>query len=86
MFLLLSSRFLVMQQLDYNNGNGAFLCGPCQDVMQGTRSVEFCMEGCEERTGAREAEKSPLLEAIDREQLVKTQEAGKRLRRCCGDL
>jgi hypothetical protein len=36
--------------------------------------------------GERETEESPLFEAIDREQLVKTQEAGNRLSRCCGDL
>jgi hypothetical protein len=35
--------------------------------------------GCEERTWAREAEKSPLLDAVVREQLVKTQQAGKGL-------
>jgi hypothetical protein len=35
---------------------------------------------------ATETEESPLLEAIGREQLLKTQQAGKRLRVCCGDL
>jgi hypothetical protein len=35
-------------------------------------SVEFCTGGCEERTWAREAEESPLLEAVTRERLVKT--------------
>jgi hypothetical protein len=44
-FLLLGSRFLIMQQLDYNNGNGVFL----------------------------------LLQAVAREWLVKTQQAGKGL-------
>jgi hypothetical protein len=38
---------------------------------------EFCTGGCEERTLAREAEESPLLEAVAREWLVKTQQAGK---------
>jgi hypothetical protein len=34
-----------------------------------------------------EAEESPLLEAVTRERLVKTQQAGwKRLSGCCGDL
>jgi hypothetical protein len=33
-----------------------------------------------------EAEKSPLLEAIAKEWLVKTQQAGKRLSERCGDL
>jgi hypothetical protein len=31
-------------------------------------------------------EESLLLEAITRERLVKTQQAGKKLSRCCGDL
>jgi hypothetical protein len=48
---------------------------------QGTRLElsQFCMGVCEERTWAREAEESPLLEAIAREWLVKTQQAGKGL-------
>jgi hypothetical protein len=33
-----------------------------------------------------EAEESPLLEAVAREWLMKTQQAGKRLNGCCGDL
>jgi hypothetical protein len=33
-----------------------------------------------------EAEKSPLLEAVAKERVVKTQQAGKRLRGCCDDL
>jgi hypothetical protein len=35
---------------------------------------------------AREAEESPLLEAVVRERLLKAQRAGKRLSGCCGDL
>jgi hypothetical protein len=35
------------------------------------------MGGCEERNRAREAKESPLLEAVAREQLMKTQQAGK---------
>jgi hypothetical protein len=35
---------------------------------------------------AREAEESPLLEAVARERLLKTQQAGNRLSGCCGDL
>jgi hypothetical protein len=34
----------------------------------------------------REAEKSPLLEAVAREWLMNMQQAGKKLSRCCGDL
>jgi hypothetical protein len=33
-----------------------------------------------------EAEESPLLEAVARKYLLKTQEAEKRLSECCGDL
>jgi hypothetical protein len=47
---------------------------------------EFCMGDCEDRTWEREAEESPLLEAVAKEQLMKTQQAGKSLSRCCGDL
>jgi hypothetical protein len=50
-----------------------------------TNSVEFCTGGCDKRTCACEAEESLLLEAVAKEQLVKT--AGwKRLSGCCGDL
>jgi hypothetical protein len=34
----------------------------------------------------REAEEFPLLEAVAREELLKTLEDGKRLSGCCGDL
>jgi hypothetical protein len=47
--------------------------------------VEFCMGGCEDGTRAHEAEESPLLEAVGSKGLMKTQQAGKRLSRCCGD-
>jgi hypothetical protein len=42
-------------------------------------TVDFCTGSCDKRTGAREAEESPLLEAAARERLVKTQQAGKGL-------
>jgi hypothetical protein len=42
------------------------------------------MGGCEDRTLARVAEESPLLEAVARERLVKT--GWKRPRGCCCDL
>jgi hypothetical protein len=32
-FPLLGSRFLIMQQLDYNNGSGCFLCVPWRKVI-----------------------------------------------------
>jgi hypothetical protein len=54
-----------------------FLWGPCREVI--TRAdqlrTEFCKGGWEER----EAEESPLLEAVAMERLVKTQQAGKGL-------
>jgi hypothetical protein len=40
---------------------------------------QFCTGVCEERTWAREAEKSPLIEAVARERLVKTQQDEKGL-------
>jgi hypothetical protein len=49
-------------------------------------SVGFWMGGCEGGTWAREAEESPLLEAVAREMLMRTQQAGKKLSGCCGDL
>jgi hypothetical protein len=57
-----------------------FLRGPCRGVILkptgATQSVLY--GGCEERTSAREAEESPLIEAVARERL-KTQKAGKGL-------
>jgi hypothetical protein len=47
---------------------------------------EFCTGFCEDRTCVREAEESPLLKAVARERLMKTQQAEKRLSGCCGDL
>jgi hypothetical protein len=38
MFPLLGSRFLITQELDYNNGNGVFLCGPCWAVISKEQS------------------------------------------------
>jgi hypothetical protein len=40
---------------------------------------QFCTCCSEERTWAREVEEYPLLEAVAKEQLVKTQQAGKSL-------
>jgi hypothetical protein len=39
--------------------------------------VELCTGGCEDRTLVGEDEKSPLLEAVVREQLIKTQQTGR---------
>jgi hypothetical protein len=69
-----------MQQLDYNDGNRVFLRGPCRDVISKGKHqliVQICIGGCEERIWECEAEEYPLLEAVAREQLVKTQHAGK---------
>jgi hypothetical protein len=48
---------------------------------QGKKSVEseLCTGGCEDRTWACEAEEYPLLEAVTRERLMKTQQAGRGL-------
>jgi hypothetical protein len=60
-------------------------------MLQGTEklvgsSVEFCTEDYEERTWVYEAEESPLIDAVAREWLMKTQQDGKRLRSRCIDL
>jgi hypothetical protein len=86
--LLLGSRFLVIQQLDYNNGSGAFSMWSMPKGYKGKGArlqlSRFCMEVCEERTSVHEAEESPLLEAAARKRLVKTQQDGKDLP--CSDL
>jgi hypothetical protein len=46
---------------------------------EGHSSVEFCTGGCEDRTSTCKAEESPLLEAVARERLMKTQQTGKGL-------
>jgi hypothetical protein len=48
--------------------------------------VVFYTGGYEESTWAHEAEEFPLLEAVARERLVKTEQAGKGLSGCYGDL
>jgi hypothetical protein len=90
-FPLLGSRFLTMQPLGCNSGNGVFLRGPCWDVINKGQSQliissQFCTGVCEDRTWASEAEDSPLFETVARERLVKTQQAGRRLSECCGNL
>jgi hypothetical protein len=49
-------------------------------------SVESCTGACDDRIFVRKAEESPLLEAIAREWLMKTQQAGKRLSGCRDDM
>jgi hypothetical protein len=66
-----------------------FLLGPCKGVIRRTieaRIVQLEESRRSKRTGAREAEEYTLLEAVVRERLVKTQQAGKGLRGCCGNL
>jgi hypothetical protein len=41
--------------------------------------VKFCKGGCEDRTSAREAEESPLIEAVARERLWKPLQIGEDL-------
>jgi hypothetical protein len=67
--------------LDYNNANRVFLSGPFRDVISKEQSQlrEFCTGVYQDRTLAREAEESPLLEAVARERLMKAQQAGKGL-------
>jgi hypothetical protein len=48
--------------------------------------VEFCTGACDKRVRAREAKEAPLLEAVAREWILKTQQAGRRLNGCSGDL
>jgi hypothetical protein len=47
--------------------------------------VESCTEAVK-RGLEPKAEQSPLLKAVFKEQLMKTQQAGKRLSGCCDDL
>jgi hypothetical protein len=75
---------VTMQQLDYNNGNGLFPCGPCRDVKSKEQSqFSWVLHAM---LWAREVEEFPLLQDVARERLTKIQQAGKRLRGCCGDL
>jgi hypothetical protein len=64
----------------YKEDNWGDPVGSCQ------LRVEFSTAGCEDRTCMQEAEESPLLDAISKELLKKTQQARKRLSGCCGDL
>jgi hypothetical protein len=65
-----------LQQLDYNNGEEVFsmwsvlrcyLEDSWGDPVSCQLRIEFCMGVCEDKTLAREAEESPLLEAAARE-------------------
>jgi hypothetical protein len=71
-----------MQQLDYNNGRTVFsmwIVPRCYKERTKLVDSQFCTGVSEERTSAHEAEESPLLEAVARERLVNTQQAGKDL-------
>jgi hypothetical protein len=84
-FPLLGSTLLIMQQLNYTVETWCFYVVSASGQSY-NQIVQFCTGRCEERTWPREAEESPLLEAVARERLVKTQQAGRRLSGCCGDL
>jgi hypothetical protein len=89
-YLLIDNRFLIgkytiavtqtnlfpRKELNSNRGT-VFLCGPGRNVTtEASLGVSHSCTGvCEERTRAREAEESPLLEPAERERLVK--QAGK---------
>jgi hypothetical protein len=65
-----------------------FLCDRCLDAISKGQSQfrDFCKGIYEERAWASEPEEYPLLEAVARERLVKTQQAGKSLACGGGDL
>jgi hypothetical protein len=52
---------------------------PASDPIGCQLTVEFSNGGYDRRTGEWEAEESPLSEAVARERLLKTQQAGKSL-------
>jgi hypothetical protein len=54
---------------------GCYLCGQCRDIIskEQSQSADLYTGGCADTTRAREAEETPLLEAVARERLVKTQ-------------
>jgi hypothetical protein len=60
---------------------------PAWDLVSCQLTVDkFCTGGCDKRTWARKAEKSPLLLAVTRQRLLKKLQAGKRLSGSCCDL
>jgi hypothetical protein len=72
-----------MQQLDYNNGNGVFLRGPCRDVVskgQSQLSVDSSARQAVKR-GPQSVKLKNLhcWQPLSRERLVMTQQAGKGL-------
>jgi hypothetical protein len=69
-FPLLGSRFLIMQQLDYNNGNWVFLLCRYRDVIS-KRQSQFS-------SFLHEDEESPTLEAVAGERPMKAQQAWKK--------
>jgi hypothetical protein len=81
-FTLLGSRFLIiiMQQLDYNNGNCVFLRGPCRDVISKWQSQLIVLYGGLWREDLSSwSWRITTVKAVARERLMKTQQAGKRL-------
>jgi hypothetical protein len=69
-FLFLGGRFLIMQQLDYNNRRAVFsMWSMLRCCKQGTRSVNSQLKASSARESAKrgldpEAEEEPLLEPL----------------------
>jgi hypothetical protein len=63
-----------------------FIYNICDEMSSTDSEVEQLHHRRTVTTWALEAKGSPLLEAVARERLLKTQQAGKRLSGCCGDL
>jgi hypothetical protein len=71
-----------MKELDADNRRTVFPLWSVQRLYKQGKKLffsEFCAGGCEDRISAREAEEPPMLVAVARERLVKTQQAGKGL-------
>jgi hypothetical protein len=66
-----------MQQLAYESEQGFLWWSVPRGYKEDNGATKLVVSACEERTWGREAEESPLLEAVAMERLVKTQEAGK---------
>jgi hypothetical protein len=64
-------------------------CIESSELIVGSGELGNCLkigtDGCDKRTREREAEEFPLLEAVTKERLVKTQQAGK-VSWCCSEL
>jgi hypothetical protein len=68
-----------MQQLDAIIGELCFVCGSCRDLISNGKCQLIFIRGSVKEVLIGAFEGSPLLEAVTRERLVKTQQAGKGL-------